>query len=715
MIPTEPPPGGPLYAHVAWPSPTLSWVTVGFRAPAFSDTEKDYAALDMLANVYFGNTSDLYKKLVVAEQKVDEFGAGNPGNVDPGILTVLARVRQAADAVYVRDEILKTIALAKTTPLPARRLEEAKANSRYGLTRGLDSTERIAGLLAEFVHYARSYSTINNLYRAYDSLTPADLQQAAEKYFTDAGLVVTTLSSEPLPAGISAAPALASLAPLAHAASSLPPIVNPRSLPAVPGAKPTSAPLVLQKTLTPQLDIKLFFRAGSAIDPPGKEGLAALAAAMITDAGSKTLTVDQINAVLYPMAGSFVNQVDKEVTTFTGTVHRDNWRKFLSTVLPQLLEPGLREEDFQRVKQRQLNALVEDLRSSNEEELGKERLQTNIFRDTPYGHPALGTVAGLTAISLDDVRQFVQRAYGQARLTLGVSGNVPDECLDLLKLQLGRLPAGTPEEASRPAAVGRRPSGLEVEIVEKDTRSTAISFGLPIAVTRAHPDFAALSVARVWLGEHRASSGRLYQRIREVRGMNYGDYAYIEAFPRGMFQFFPDPNVVRRAQLFEVWIRPVVPENAHMALRVAIHELDRLLTQGLTENDFEQSRNYLMRNVFLMTARQDEQLGYALDSLWYRTGEFTEMMRKALAALTVDQVNAAIRKHWSATDLSVVIITKDAAGLRRRLLSDAFSPIKYDGEKPASLLEEDKVIGARKLGLTADKVKVTPVADVFAK
>ncbi len=39
--------------------------------------------------------------------------------------------------------------------------------------------------------------------------------------------------------------------------------------------------------------------------------------------------------------------------------------------------------------------------------------------------------------------------------------------------------------------------------------------------------------------------------------MNYGDYAYIEAFPRGMFQFFPDPNMARRAQLFEVWLRPL--------------------------------------------------------------------------------------------------------------------------------------------------------------
>ena len=107
--------------------------------------------------------------------------------------------------------------------------------------------------------------------------------------------------------------------------------------------------------------------------------------------------------------------------------------------------------------------------------------------------------------------------------------------------------------------VARRPQGFEVEIVQKETRATAISFGLPIEVTRSHPDYVALSVARTWLGEHRSSTSHLYGRIRETRGMNYGDYAYIEAFPRGMYQFFPDPNIARRAQIFEVWIRPVVP------------------------------------------------------------------------------------------------------------------------------------------------------------
>ena len=92
------------------------------------------------------------------------------------------------------------------------------------------------------------------------------------------------------------------------------------------------------------------------------------------------------------------------MTTFTGSIHRDNWKAFFDIALPMLLDPGLRDEDFKRLKDAQANALKEDLRSNNEEELGKERLQANIFAGTPYGHPQAGTVEGLKAISVDGGR-----------------------------------------------------------------------------------------------------------------------------------------------------------------------------------------------------------------------------------------------------------------------------------------------------------------------
>ncbi|MDQ3232136.1 MAG: insulinase family protein, partial [Pseudobdellovibrionaceae bacterium] len=471
-------------------------------------------------------------------------------------------------------------------------------------------------------------------------------------------------------------------------------------------------PVIAQKNKIPLLNIKLQFKVGSAQDPTGKEGLAYLASSMITEAGSQRYHYDELQKALFPMAAGFGNLPDKEVTTFTIQTHKDHVQKVIGLLAPSLLAPGFRDEDFQRLKSVQLNNLKNSLRTNNEEELGKERLQEWIFAGTPYGHPVIGTVQGLESITLDDVKNFVKKAYTRSNVTIAVNGDITDETVALLQSELSQLPEG-PALAPAKSIVGHKPKGLEVNIIEKNTRATAISFGTPIEVTRAHPDFAALWLARSWLGEHRSSMSHLYERIREVRGMNYGDYAYIEAFPGGMYSFFPSPNIVRQAQLFEVWIRPVMPENAHHALRIALYELDRMIKNGLSQDDFEQTREYLSKNVFVTTSTQDQQIGYALDSAWYGTPEYTSFMRDRLSKLTLDDVNKAIRKHFSAQNLRIVMITQDAEGLKKRLAADTVSTVKYDGEKPKELLDEDKLIGAMKLNIPASAITITKVDDVF--
>jgi len=692
-VPAEPAARGAQYRHVPWPTPTLPLVTVAFRAPAFSDTEKDGAALSMLLSLSFGRTSPLYKRLVQDEQKVDQLFDFTPNRVDPTLATIGARVKKPADALYVRDAILQTVARLRDTQVTAKELQDAKSAQKYGLVRTLDNTEQIAATLASWVHFKRSYGTLNRYYRLVDSLTPADLQTAARKYLVDDSMVVTTLAHDALPGGIDNLPTLAAMTPKAGA---------------------VKFDMLVQRSALPQVRFKLLFAAGSAHDPQGKEGLAALTAAMVASAGSSTRKIDEVTKALFPLAGSFSEQVDKEMTTFSGSIHKDNWDEYVGIALPLLLEPGFREEDFRRLKDAQMNALLLDLKDNNEEEFGKERLQANVFAGTPYAHPVLGTVKGLESITLDDIKAFYRQAYTAGAVRVGISGDVSEAMTTSLKEALARLPAGAGLPATR-VPQGRTPNGLEVEIIEKNTRATAISFGLPLAVTRSHPDFPALWLAKTWLGEHRASSSHLYQQIRELRGMNYGDYAYIEAFPRGMFQFFPNPNLGRKAQLFEVWIRPVAPQNAHFALRLALSELGKMVDGGLSQADFETTRDYLMKNVFVMTATQDQRLGYALDAQWYGTTEFTRMMRDGLAKLTVADVNAAIKRHLSARNLSVVFITKDAAGLKNALVSDAFSPITYDAAKPQAVLDEDKVIGAMKLGIKSESVTITPAAQAFAE
>jgi len=697
-IPQEPAAKAPVYAHVPWPSPTLPWVTVAYRVPGFNENETTIPALDTALDLEFGQTSDLYKRLVQDEQKVDQLFTFNQAHIDPNLYTVFARVKSANDALYVRDQILQAFAKLRNTAEPKDRVEEAKSNARYSFVRSLDNTEAIAENIAEFAKFNRSYDTINNYFRQLAKVTPDEIQSVAKKYFTNNNLVVTTLSKDPLPEAISK-PMMSSFEGTAP-------------------ATPSALRVISQKSVLPQLEVKLLFNSGSANDPAGKEGLAALAASMITDAGSKKLRIDEINKALYPMAGVFTSQVDKDMTTITGSIHKDNWSKFFDIVMPQLLTPGYRDEDFQRLKDQQLNALVQDLRNNNEEELGKEELINRIYAGTPYAHTALGTVAGLKSITIDDVRNFISANYTRNNVVAGLSGDYPAELLTRLNAELGGLPEGSAAatgKAGMPAIAGHQASGLEVEIIQKETRATAISMGLPLPITREHPDFPALNVARAWLGEHRASTGRLFNRLREIRGLNYGDYAYIEFFTGPGFQFFPSPNIARRAQAFEIWIRPVVPANAQMSTRLALYELQQLIDKGLSQEDFESTRDYLMKNVYLMTATQNQRLGYALDSWWYGMPDYTEAMRGAYAKLTRDDVNRAIKKYLSAKNLTVVIVTKDAEGLRNQLTGDAFSQIKYESEKPKDIVEEDKIIGAYKLNIRPENVKIVPVDDVFAK
>ena len=696
-IPLEPEPQGPVVIHHEWPTETAPLLAVSFHGPAFSETEHDSAALGMLLALKFGETSELYRRLVQKEQKVDFLSVGNAAGQDPSLLDILSRVKRIEDVPYVRDAILETVADCRSALVSKERLAEAISHQRYAFSASLDSTGSIASQLARYIRFRRSYDTLNNLYALYKGLTPLLLQAAAQKYLTDQRLVVTTLSSAPLPES-----ALPSLSALTEAASS--------------ADSSQESHFLVEQTPSPQIVMKLLFCSGSANDPQGKEGLADLCARMVSEGGSDVLEYGEIQKLFYPMAGSFSAQVDREMTVFTGSIHKDNLGAFSTIALDMLLNPGLREEDFQRNKQGLMNALKLDLRSNNDEELGKERLQANIFAGTGYGHPTVGTAAGIESITLEDVKAFMAKHYTWGNLMIGLSGDVPEAFPLRLSDELStNLPAGQDARRTAVAPEAHAGEGLSIEIVQKDTRATAISFGHPITVNRAHEDFVALSLARSWLGEHRSSSSHLYQRLREERGMNYGDYAYIEAFPGGMFRFRPEPNLARHGQIFEVWIRPVPPEQAQMALRIALHELEQLITNGLTEEQFQTTRDFLMKNVYVTTDGQGMSLGYHLDSWYYDIPDYTRYMRDGLKQLTLDQVNQAIARHLSFSNLSVVMITKDAKGLREQLLKDGFSPMTYNTEKAPELLADDKLIGARKLNLSPEQVRITPVDEVFAK
>src|SRR5262249_9640257 len=145
---------------------------------------------------------------------------------------------------------------------------------------------------------------------------------------------------------------------------------------------------------------------GSVDDPKGKEGLAALTSEMIGKGGSKARTYGELLDALYPLAAQIRVYGDKESVVFEGTVHRDNLARFADLLADQVLAPAFAEEDFARNKQDALDYVAKTLRGNADEDLGKQALATVLYKGHPYGYPTQGTVAGLTAINLDDVKKF---------------------------------------------------------------------------------------------------------------------------------------------------------------------------------------------------------------------------------------------------------------------------------------------------------------------
>ena len=462
---------------------------------------------------------------------------------------------------------------------------------------------------------------------------------------------------------------------------------------------------------SPLITFRVVFLRGAASDPADKPGLARLTASLLSDGGSKSMTHNQIVDRFFPMAVHVSSQVDKEMTTFTAVTHIDNLNEFYSIFRAMLLEPGWRADDIKRLRDQQINFLRVSLRGNNDEELGKEILYQAIYQDRPYGWQNAGAVSGIKRITRDDLRSFYRANYTQSNLIFGIGGGYSPEFLARVKKDFASLPEGERVAVKRPAP--HKIKGIRVRMVEKNTRSVAYSIGFPISVTRADPDYIPLRVAQSYFGQHRSSIGRLYQRMREKRGLNYGDYAYIEYFPRGMFQSQPDPNLARPQQIFQMWIRPVPPPVAHFTLRLAMFELNKLIDDGLSDRDFENARGYLSKYVNLLTQTKNAELGYAIDSLYYGIPNYNTYLKTGLAKLTRDDVNRAIKKHLRATDLWIAVIAKNCEQLKSSFLAGEPSPMKYNSPKPEEITTEDKIVESWKIPFQADAVEIIPVEKVF--
>ena len=279
---------------------------------------------------------------------------------------------------------------------------------------------------------------------------------------------------------------------------------------------------------------------------------------------------------------------------------------------------------------------------------------------------------------------------------------------DFSTLPEGHTPRlGLPEQ--------RTPRGLEIVIAEKATPATAMSMGFPVSISKADDDYFALWIAVSHFGEHRQHLSLLFQKIREERGQNYGDYAYADHFIQGRRKF-PAQNYCRQQQYFSIWIRPLANSNRHFALRQALLELKKLVEEGIPEERFELTRTYLLNYTRLYAQTLSEILGWKMDSRYYGYTDFLAEVQKKLPRITHEDVNRAIRKYLNFDNLYIALITQDAESFKEALVNNTPSPITYaNPNMPEEILEEDKIYQVFPLDVKPEKVRIVQATSFFQK
>lgn len=187
QITPEPPQTAPREKNVPYPGRTLPILSINYKAPAWSATDRLAVALEVLGDVAFGQNSEIYRTLVLKEQKLQMLQAGFGLSRDPGLVSINTMVMKAADVPAIKEAVEATIAKFQTELCDAKTLADTKSNLKYGYLMGLETAQNVAFSLMQVVINTGGIEAIEDYYTALEAVTPEDLREAAKKYLVPTG------------------------------------------------------------------------------------------------------------------------------------------------------------------------------------------------------------------------------------------------------------------------------------------------------------------------------------------------------------------------------------------------------------------------------------------------------------------------------------------------------------------------------------------------
>ena len=631
-------------------------IIMAYHAPALA--HPDTAALNVMTDILAvrGGTGRLEKALVdgkkalTVRMSVEELH-------DPGIVQIAATLSDEQSLDDVKKTVLDTLSsLANEGPTETE-VNRAKTRLAQGMDRVMANSQQLAMRLSEYAA-AGDWRLLFTNYQEVKGVTAADIARVAKLYFKNSNLTVgmfipdaapdrTTVPDAP---GIDAL--LTSYRPEINVGEGefidpSPAVIEKRIRRSTVGGMRLA--LLQKETRGNRVQASLTIRFGDEVTLAGKNAVAQLTEALLMR-GTKNKSRQQIqdrmqelNATINIGSGPFGGRAGSSLPSVTAVISTtaENLVPTLQLALEILREPALSESDFDQVRKQEIAQA--DRGRTEPTILVQQALQRHLspFSRTDVRHVRTidEEMEDLKNATLNDVKTFHQEFYGASQGELIVVGKFDEALLEKAAPGLfASWKSSKPYE--RIVTNYMNVQSINTKIETPDKENAQFSAGLRLRMRDDDPDYPAMIMANYMFGG--GITSRLPDRVRNREGLSYSVGSAFNAPPEGDAASFAVSAIAN-------------PRNTPKVEASFMDELTRTLRDGFTAAELAAAKKAI---------HDDRSVGRSSDAgilnliaareQYSRTVAWDEQLDAKLDSLTLDQVNAAFRRHVNTTGLAIV-------------------------------------------------------------
>ena len=397
--------------------------------------------------------------------------------------------------------------------------------------------------------------------------------------------------------------------------------------------------IVHENHVSPSVVVRGHLWAGAIKDPLEKMGLAHFTAAAVRR-GTATRTYQEINELTESVGANVFVSGGRHLANFGGKSLAEDFGLLVDVMSDLLREPAFPQGEVDKVRGQIITSLKE-LENDTRGLANREFRQSLFTLEHPYGRPGSGTLESVPGITRNDLEDFYRAYYHPEGATVVVVGDVQaDTVFDMLESAIGDWqPPGDAPSFEVPEPQPLTELRRHVRTMTNKTQADIV-LGT-VGPARAADGYYAARLGDVILG-HLGLMGRLGETVRDQQGLAYYAYSGLEAgLGRG-------PWSVRAG---------VNPANVDQAIESIVAEIARLQDEPVTDDEFEDGRDFLTGSLPLRLETNEGIAGTLLDMELYQLGDdyiirFPDLMQ----AVTKEQIQTVAQRYLDPEHYALAIV-----------------------------------------------------------